>query len=476
MLSISQPLSGEACGNYYTGGGAEGYYTNPLEGAGEWFGSAVEKLRLKGTVDPREFQRLLSGFSARGRKALVQNAGASKRQSGWDLTFSAPKSVSVLWALAPETFRKTIAQCHREAVQAALRTLEKTAGITRRGKGGAIKERAALLFALFTHGTSRALDPQLHTHAVLVNLAVRMDGTTGTLQSRDIFQAKMEAGGLYRTELAARLQQRLALQIEVEKTGFHVRGVPRDLCAEFSKRRQAIVKSLKEHGREGAIAAKVAALDTRSKKLNISDEKLFAHWQTRGVAHGWSAEQAEELIRACVRKSSFRHQERNSFGDFTKREGERAKSQEQQKKGNTRSAHQEQSHATSEKQDGRHEAKGDHKHQRANRSSFRVEWRTLFPNAPSWSPVRGWKLPVITSPKPHYQKWGYIEWKKSLQIASIKFGESRVQQRRLFPHAPKWSPVHGLSFPALRFLRAKALSAQVVQNQQRAQHGLEREH
>ena len=118
---------------------------------------------------------------------------------------------------------------------------------------------------------------------------------------------------------------------------------------------------------------------------------------------------------------------------------------------------------------------GNHVLVQAGHGFFRVEWRTLFPKVPGWSPVRGWKLPVITFPKSHYQKWGYIEWKKTLQIASIRFGEFRVQQRRLFPHAPKWSPVHGLSFPALRFLSQKSLSAQVVQNQQRAQQGLERE-
>ena len=472
MLSISQPLSGSACGTYYTGGGAEGYYTNPLESQGEWFGSAAEKLRLKGAVNPRAFQRLLSGFSVKGNAALVQNAGAQKRQSAWDLTFSAPKSVSVLWALASEAFRKDIAQCHREAVQASLRTLEQTAGITRRGKGGAIKERAALLFALFTHGTSRALDPQLHTHAVLVNLALRMDGTTGTLQSRDIFRAKMEAGGLYRTELAARLEQRLALQIEVEKAGFHIRGVPKNLCDEFSKRRRAIVKSLREHGRDGAIAAKVAALDTRSKKLNISDEKLFALWQARGVAHGWGAEQAEELIRACVRKSSFNFQQRNSSKNSTNQEGRQTRQREQER-GKTHSTHQEAGQTFAENQRTSREARKNIKRAHTGRGFFRVEWRTLFPKAPHWSPGRGWKLPIITFPKPQYQKWGYIEWKKSLQIASINFGEFRVQQRRLFPHAPKWSPVHGLSFPALRFLSKESLSKQVVQNQYRSQHGLE---
>ena len=448
MLSISQPLTGSACGNYYTGGGAEGYYTNPLESAGEWFGGAAEKLRLKGEVDPRTFQRLLSGFSTNGRQALVQNAGSPDRQCGWDLTFSAPKSVSVLWALAPDATRLVLEDCHRESVRASLSVLEERAGITRRGKGGAIKERAALLFALFTHGTSRALDPQLHTHAVLVNLAVRRDGTTGTIQSRDIFRAKMEAGGFYRTDLATRLEQRLGLQIEHERWSFHVRGVPKELCAAFSSRRKAITKALAEQGREGAIAAKVAALETRSKKLRISPEKLFARWQARALAHGWGREQAQATIRIRERKEHFQARRTKSFAGRKQHKAEHSTRREKQSR--AQSTHQAKPEHFWNDFGNRAENNRSGTRDRERSRFVRIEWRTLFPHAPSWSPVRDWRLPVVAMQKPHYQRWGFIELRKTLGIANLKLGEFRIQQRRIAPRAPRWSPLHGKSIPACR--------------------------
>ena len=98
MLSISQPITGASCGDYYTsGGGGESYYVeNQCDG--KWFGKGADKLNLKGRINAAEFQHLLSGFDPRGKRPLVLNAGHSKRQCGWDLTFSAPKSVSILWA------------------------------------------------------------------------------------------------------------------------------------------------------------------------------------------------------------------------------------------------------------------------------------------------------------------------------------------------------------------------------------------
>lgn len=474
MLSISNPLKGDSCGNYYPAGGAESYYTDSAESQGEWFGSAAAKLRLHEKVDPRAFKRLLSGFSPKKKIALVQNAGHRNRQCGWDLTFSAPKSVSVLWALASDSSRKIIEQCHLESVHAALDSLEKTAGITRRGKGGAIKEPASLLFALFRHTTSRALDPQLHIHAVLINLAIRLDGTTGTLQSRDIFRAKMEAGQLYRTELAARLILHLALEIEADKKSFHVRGVSKELCREFSKRRQAIEELLNDLGLDGAVAAKVAALDTRSKKLHIAPEKLFSHWREQARSHGWSTEQAEKLIRACPSKRSYEH-EWSSFSHSRKRAKARTEGRHQ-RRADAYSAHREQKQTFHEGRSTDRDSSQGGKHKQAGQSFFRVEWRTLFRNAPSWSPFKNMRVPIFSILLSDHQKWGFIKWKLDLHLAGFKLGEFRVQDRRLFPHAPRWNPLHKASLPALRFLLPPSFLAQVVQKLNHTQHGFKREH
>jgi conjugative relaxase-like TrwC/TraI family protein len=149
-----------------------------------------------------------------------------ERQGGWDLTFSAPKSVSALFAIAPPSKRETILQSQEAAVKKTLADLEKEIGFSRRGPGGILQVPAKLAFALYLHVTSRAQDPQIHSHCVLLNVGVREDGTTGTIVSQKVFRWKMLAGALYRVNLARELRSRLGLSLRTEKTWFQIEGVP----------------------------------------------------------------------------------------------------------------------------------------------------------------------------------------------------------------------------------------------------------
>jgi conjugative relaxase-like TrwC/TraI family protein len=296
MLSISTPRKGaDGSARYYTDDKAE-YY---LEGQGQlshWFGHGAETLGLAGPVQRAPFYNLLNGYSPDGHQPQVQNAGHPDRQCCWDLTFSAPKSVSVLWALAPDDARQEIEQAHQRAVEQALEYVEEKAGLTRRGHGGKIQEQAELVFATFQEGASRALDPQLHTHAVLINLGLRRDGTTGSLKTEDLFAAKMKAGALYQARLADQLRDRLGLTLQRERVGLSVVGVPKELCRTFSKRRQKIEKVLQERGVNHAVAAKIATLDTRPAKEPVAASKLFNQWRQVAQAQGWSTEQARDLL------------------------------------------------------------------------------------------------------------------------------------------------------------------------------------
>ena len=274
----------------------QSYYAKNREKPGLWGGQGAVYLGLTGPVESKSFGTLLDGLSPNGRQKLVQNAQHPKRQSGWDMTFSAPKSVSVLWATSPEAIGKIVETCQWRAVEKALRYAEEHAGITRRGQGGKIKERAMLVFASFEHYSSRANDPQLHTHNVLLNLCVRADGTTGTLQSRDIFRLKIALGEFYRKELAAELCAQLGLTIEFDKVGFRIVGVPQSVCRHFSKRRRAVEKRLDEHGEHGARAAKRVALETRPHKKDIPRATLLPAWQKEAAELGWTQAQALELI------------------------------------------------------------------------------------------------------------------------------------------------------------------------------------
>ncbi|MCX6378982.1 MAG: relaxase domain-containing protein [Armatimonadetes bacterium] len=295
MLSVGAMGAGQE--NYYLALAREDYYLEGGEPLGQWFGSGAAELGLVGTVAKNALKNLLIGLSPEGDRPLIRIAGAKEHQPGWDLTFSAPKSVSVLWAVADIETRHTIQDAHYQAVKKALEYLQDVAGITRRGRGGAEHERAGLIFATFEHGTSRALDPQLHTHALLLNVAVSLsDGKTKTIMSKPIYDNKMTAGALYRAELSAELENRLGVQCERQGTWFEVAGVPKDLSAEFSKRRAEIETFLGERGLTSAAASAYATLATRTEKGHIARSELFPKWQKIGAAQGFTNSDVAGLL------------------------------------------------------------------------------------------------------------------------------------------------------------------------------------
>jgi len=299
MLSISLPMHGVGHADYYLELAQQDYYTAQGNDPGAWFGRGADQLGLHGELRSQSFEHLLWGRSPDGKRPLVQNAGNPSRQTAWDLTFSAPKSVSVLWALAPEDVRAQIEAAHRQAVGAALGFLEETTGLTRRGKAGARLERADLVFALFSHYSSRALDPQIHTHCLLINLAVRRDGTTGALWSKEFFRAKKAAGAVFQVELASALRERLGLAIELANIGFQLSGVSRELCRLFSQRSEAMRAVLDERKDHDARTAKQVALATRPKKENVPRKELAANWRARAEPLGWNVDRALSLLHRC---------------------------------------------------------------------------------------------------------------------------------------------------------------------------------
>lgn len=246
-------------------------------------------------MDPQQFTELFGG-SHQGA-TLVQSAGKQNHRPGWDLTFSAPKSVSTAWSQADRETQLEFQAAQLSAVDKAIDYLEEHALWTRRGKAGHEFERCKLIVATFEHGTSRAQDPQLHTHAVLLNIALREDGTTGTLETKSLYQHKMAAGALYRAELAHQLGCRLGLSTCRERSWFELKDVPEPLIEEFSTRRQQIEASLAERGLSGAKAAEIAAFDTREKKAHIARATLFEQWRGIGAEHGWSTSEFSTLVK-----------------------------------------------------------------------------------------------------------------------------------------------------------------------------------
>lgn len=293
MLSIAAMGSGGA--GYYTSLASEDYYIEGGEPPGLFWGRQVcEELGLLHLVSKEALGQILDGRATDGRP-LVQAQDGRDHQPGWDLTFSAPKSVSVLWAMASPETRTIIQDAQRAAVERALQYLEGAAGFTRRGKAGHRMERVRLLAALFEHGTSRAEDPQLHTHALVPNVGLRRDGTFGTLWSRGFYLHKRAAGAIYRAELAHLLVERLGLRLTADKNSFGIHGVPKDLIRLFSKRREAILRKLEDEGLEGGRAAAFAALETRGRKSLVARDLLFSRWRAIGEEYGFGVREAEAL-------------------------------------------------------------------------------------------------------------------------------------------------------------------------------------
>ena len=318
MLSIGQPCHGTSRAWYYLDLAREDYYVQGGEPPGKWFGRGADELQLKGEVEPKDFLLTIAGMGKDGSD-LTQNTGIKERKreriSGWDLTFSAPKTYSALWALAPEEQRKKLQEIQQKAVEKALSYLEREAAWTRRGHAGREHERASIVVSTFEHGTSRAQDPQLHTHCYLHNITVREDGTTGSLYSKPIYEHKMAAGAVYRAELASRLQKELGFEVEREKDSFRIKGISEDLTKHWSKRREQVLKQLKERKLSGPVASAFAALDTRQAKDVRPRQELFLQWEKEGLELGFSTPEVEKLLEQGRRQKIDLEQEKKLVVD-----------------------------------------------------------------------------------------------------------------------------------------------------------------
>jgi Ti-type conjugative transfer relaxase TraA len=304
MLSISSRSAAPSDIRAYLEGerdganrGPEDYYTESGRTAGRWIGSGAAELHLTGEVTEQAFNHLAAGSHPKSGEPLVQRAGEGHRP-GWDLTFSAPKSVSIVWGIAEREQREAIERAHTNAVERTLQFAERQdLFITRRGKGGIARETARPIIATYLHGTSREADPQLHTHAFVLNVAARSDGGFGTLESKPLFEWKMALGAAYRAELAEGLRE-LGYEIAPDAKGnVRLAEVPREIERQFSKRRIQIESALAERGTRGAKAAELAALDTRKEKDTATAPTLRARWREEALAFGVTADHLAALPR-----------------------------------------------------------------------------------------------------------------------------------------------------------------------------------
>ncbi|WP_279452370.1 MobF family relaxase [Aeromonas hydrophila] len=224
---------------------------------------------------------LCGGFAPNGKTPLCSVPGES-HQPGWDLTFSAPKSVSIIWAAAEQSLRDKISDAQLVAVKRAVSFLENHAAFTRREHAGQRRERVdGLVVATFEHETSRDLDPQLHTHSLVANVAPRSDGSWGTIISRDLYLWQKAAGATYRAELAYQLNQ-LGFIVAPDGTSFRLACVSDVLSQHFSKRANAITEVLAQASAKSSASGigDQIKLFTRRAKLQVERSALLERWQS----------------------------------------------------------------------------------------------------------------------------------------------------------------------------------------------------
>src|SRR4051812_39585354 len=293
MLSIGKIGAGPQAARYYTeqiARGREDYYAGEGEEPGIWSGSGAAALGLRGEVDDESFARLLEG-------AGLRRPPGEGGVAGFDLTFRAPKSVSVLWGIATSDVARELRAGHDAAVREALGYLEREACRARRGAGGCVQVKGeGFVAAAFVHRASREGDPLLHTHIVVGNLTRGPDGRWTALEARHLYRQAKTAGYLYQAALRRDLTERLGIEWQpVERGVADVRGVSRKVVEHFSRRRAQILEHMTEHGGRSAASAQIAALETRHAKRDVPGDRLRDVWRSRATEQGLDAQVVQRI-------------------------------------------------------------------------------------------------------------------------------------------------------------------------------------
>lgn len=253
--------------------GAEDYYVGRGEAPGFWAGRGSELLGLDGEVAADALRSVLAGKAPDGSML----GAANRTVPGFDLTFSVPKSVSVLAALRPEISEQIVDAC-----EVAVAWLEDNACFSRRGHNGVEHvDGDGFIAAAFRHRTSRMGDPQLHWHVLVANSTRGPDGTWRTLDGTRIYPALRTAGFLFEAEMRHELTRRIGVRWRPASKGIaDIDGVPGRVLRHFSKRRGQIEDRMAITGCSSGRAAQIAALSTRDRKASPeSDQTLRERWQ-----------------------------------------------------------------------------------------------------------------------------------------------------------------------------------------------------
>ena len=239
-------LKGVDAGRYYTER-LPSYYLESGEAPGIWWGRGADRLGLSGQLEPDQFLAVMSGEDPVTGEQLGRRYGETSVR-GYDATFSAPKSVSLMFALGDVATRQQVVEAHEQAVEAVLGWVQDHAH-TRIRVHGQVRtvDAAGIVVGVFRQHTSRALDPQLHTHAVIANRVAGPDGRWLALDARTIKMDQRTLSALYHVSLRAELTGRLGVRWQRPENGIaEIRDMDPEVLAEFSQRTDGVKRRLDE--------------------------------------------------------------------------------------------------------------------------------------------------------------------------------------------------------------------------------------
>jgi conjugative relaxase-like TrwC/TraI family protein len=317
MVGVTKIQRGNA--GYWLAAVAEGgddYYTKPGEAPGEWVGELAAELGLSGQVDAAGYGAILEGRDPTSGAQLVERPDTRYRRRpdgterrvepvlGYDVRFSAPKSVSILYALGDEETRARVLSVVNEAVRQGLAHLEAEACMVQRGKGGARIERGTGFVGMaFRHRMSRAGDPALHVHVVVSNLTrATSDGKWLSLASpkgrSPLWPHGKSAGVVFQAALRAEFLREFGLPFDAVTHGYaDLQGFGREVIDALSTRSREIAGWLQEHGVDSVAARQTAAYRTRDKKdYGVDEDDRRGEWIEQTAPFGITPESIGEMV------------------------------------------------------------------------------------------------------------------------------------------------------------------------------------
>jgi conjugative relaxase-like TrwC/TraI family protein len=325
MLSIAKLRVGQEA--YQLSGVAQSlddYYTGTGEAHGQWVGGSAARLGLTGQVDADDLRAVLAGL-APGNGGLTPNgdrlSAHPRRVPGFDLTFKAPKSASVLYAVSDDPrVQGAVIEAGETAMRSAIGWLEREAIRVRRGShnqawlaahGGepgvrqpTQLESSGVVAASFRHRTSRASDPLLHWHVLVANLVEGGDGKWSAFTHPELYRHVRAAGEVFQTVYRAELSASLGVEWRPGRHVPEIAGIPQGLIDAFSKRTNEIDAWLAATGTPDTPEGRqLAVLATRRHKPEMEHARFDAAWKTEADQYGWGPAHADGLIAAGMDRS-----------------------------------------------------------------------------------------------------------------------------------------------------------------------------